>query len=78
MDPAKVRRGSQLTHAKLDENDVRLILELVEYREQARKQSQKLREEVLSLSNKALGEKFGVHYETISKVVRRIDWSHVS
>lgn len=66
----KVRRGSQLPHAKLTESDVRLIRELIAHRE-------KLRAEVSTLTNQCIAEKFNVHHRTIDKISAGETWIHV-
>jgi len=65
-----IRRGEELTQSKLTEEDIRMIRELVKYRE-------KLKKEVAGLSNKALAEKFDVHQRTMDKAVRYETWRHV-
>lgn len=66
----KVLRGSQLTHSKLDENDVRNIRELIAYREN-------LKSEASALSNRKIAEKFGVHNRTIDRIASGENWGHV-
>lgn len=66
----KVKRGVDLPHAKLDEEDIRLIFAAVEERK-------RLRDEANRLSNKALAEKFGVHVRTIDKVTAYETWTHI-
>jgi hypothetical protein len=70
MNRTKVLRGSQLSHAKLDEHDVELIREIVEYRE-------RLKQELKALSNASLADKFGVHIRTIDKITSGESWIHV-
>ena len=77
MNRLKARRGSQLTHAKLHEDDVRLIHELVEHREELRRQAQELRRQADELTDTKIGEKFGVHNRTIGKIAQRNAWTHV-
>lgn len=67
----KVKRGSALPHAKLTEDDVRLIRQLHEYK---RREIERLNRE---LSAKGLAEKFGVHYRTVEKVLMGETWYHV-
>lgn len=65
-----MRKGSELTWAKLTEPDVKIILDCVDERN-------RLREEANRLSNKSLAEKFGVHIRTIDKVMSGETWGHV-
>lgn len=64
------KRGTDLPHAKLDEDSVRLILSAVAERD-------RLRAEAAQLSNKSLALKFGVHYRTIDRIVAGENWTHV-
>ncbi len=66
----KAKRGSQLSHSKLDESDVTQIYGLVKYRN-------KLRTELASLTNAKIAEKFDVHVRTIDRVTAGENWSHV-
>lgn len=66
----KVKRGSQLPHAKLTEEDVRLIHELVAERDEMKRQ-------LAGLTNAAIAEKFGVHRRTIDRVTALEGWGHV-
>ena len=70
LNRTKVKRGSQLPQSKLSEDDVRLIRLLLEDRN-------KLREELKSLSNRAIGEKFGVKACTIDRISSGGGWAHV-
>jgi FixJ family two-component response regulator len=70
LNRTKVRRGSDLTHAKLTEEDVQLVLQLVAYREGLRRQ-------LRHLTNKAIAEKFGVHQRTVDRVISGENWGHV-
>lgn len=65
-----VKRGSDLPHAKLSEDDAAYILRCVERRE-------RLRKEAATLSNRALAERFGVHHRTIDKLTAGYSWTHV-
>lgn len=67
----KVKRGSQLPWAKLDEGDVALIRQLVEERERHRQAASEL-------TNAKLAEKFGVHVRTIDRVTTGENWGHVA
>jgi len=66
-----VKRGSELPWAKLTEDDVALIRQLVDERE-------RLRSEASALTNARLAEKFGVHVRTIDRVTTRENWGHVA
>lgn len=66
-----VKRGSELPWAKLTEEDVSLIRELVREREALKAQ---LRE----LTNAKIAEKFGVHVRTIDRVTTYEGWRHVA
>ena len=67
----KVKRGTELPHAKLTETDVRLVLDAVAERE-------KLRSQARTLSNKALAERLGVHVRTIDRITAGENWGHVA
>lgn len=67
----KVKRGSQLPWAKLNEDDVRLILEMKD------RHKRELERLMATSSNKALAEKFGVHYRTIERITEGRGWTHV-
>ena len=66
----KAHRGSQLPQAKLDESDVRHIRQLIDHRENLKRQAK-------SLSNAMIAEKFGVHLRTIDKISQGHGWTHV-
>ena len=66
----KVLRGSQLPQAKLTEDDVRLIHELVSERDELKRQ-------LAGLTNAKIAEKFGVHRRTIDRVTALEGWGHV-
>lgn len=68
--PINPARGEELPQAKLTKEDIRLIWQCVAERE-------RLREEARRLSNKALAEKFGVHYRTIERITQRWGWVHI-
>jgi len=70
MRPNNPAKGSALPQAKLTEEDIKHIFELVDYRNE-------LREKANQLSNKGLAEKFGVHKSTIEKVLMGQIWRHV-
>lgn len=71
MNRTKMKRGSALPHAKLDEGDVRMIRELVRSRDA-------LRAQLVPLSNRGIAAKFGVHHRTIEKIVQGESWVHVA
>ena len=64
------KRGSQLPQAKLDEDDVAQIRELVRHRD-------RLLAEARTLRNADIAEKFGVAKCTIDKIVYCGGWGHV-
>ena len=66
----KVKRGSELPHAKLNEEKVRIIIDAVMRREGLRKQ-------LADLSNRALDERLGVHVRTVDRVTAGENWGHV-
>ena len=67
----KVKRGEQLPHAKLTNDDVRNIRALIDHREELKRQAS-------LLSNKRLAEKYDVHQRTIEKLSSGFSWSHVT
>jgi hypothetical protein len=67
----KVKRGSELPHAKLTESDVLLIRSLVEHREH-------LKDQARMLTNQRIAEKFGVHQRTIDRITAGESWNHVA
>ena len=66
----KVKRGSELPWAKLTEQDIQLIRELVEERERLKAQAR-------ALTNARIAEKFGVHVRTVDRVTAGETWGHV-
>ena len=66
----KVKRGEDLPHSKLTNDDVLLIRELIEYRDM-------LRQEASKLTNAKIAEKFGVHFRTIDRISAGENWTHV-
>jgi hypothetical protein len=65
------KRGSELPHAKLDEEDIKSIRSEV-------KQREKLRDYIHeSLTNQALADKYNVHIKTIERIVQFQTWNHV-
>ena len=67
----KVKRGSELPWAKLTEDDVRLIREIVAEREEMKKQ-------LKWMTNAALAEKFGVSLNAMERAVTGESWAHVA
>jgi FixJ family two-component response regulator len=70
MNRMKVKRGTELPQAKLDENKVRLILDAV-------KERNNLKAQLANLSNKALAEYLGVSLRTVDRVTAGENWTHV-
>ena len=70
LNRTKVLRGSQLPQAKLTEADVLLIRQLIEHREDLRRQA-------AELTAKKIAEKFGVHVRTIDRISIGESWGHV-
>jgi predicted XRE-type DNA-binding protein len=68
---ANYKRGTELPHAKLTEEDIVNIRALVEHRST-------LLTEARTLSNAALAEKFGVSRSTINKIAMGETWGHVA
>ena len=69
MNRMKVKRGTELPQAKLDEGKVMLILDAV-------KERNNLKAQLANLSNKALAEYLGVHVNTVNRVVAGENWTH--
>ena len=70
LNRTKVKRGSELPWAKLDEPDVLLIRKIVAERE-------KTKEQLKYVTNAALARKFGVHIRTIDRITCGESWGHV-
>jgi len=66
----KVKRGQDLPHSKLTNEDVKLIRELVDHRDQ-------LKKELSGLTNKVISEKFDVHRRTIDRITGGHSWTHI-
>ena len=66
----KVKRGSDLPHSKLTDDDVRMILQIVEDREE-------MKRVLKGMTNAAIAHKFGVHVRSIDRVVTGVTWGHV-
>lgn len=66
----KVKRGEQLPQSKLTDEDVKIIRELVEYRD-------KIKKELSVLTNSAIAEKFDVSQRTIDRITAGHGWTHV-
>lgn len=67
----KAKRGEDLPWAKITEHDVRLIRQI--HRE-GREQMERIR---ATCGPQALAEKFGLHQNTIHKIVSYQIWRHV-
>lgn len=65
-----VKRGSQLPHSKLTEDDVIAIRALVDYRS-------KLLKEAKTLTNAKIAEKFDVSDVTIERIASGERWGHI-
>jgi hypothetical protein len=70
LNRTKVKRGSELPQAKLDDSDVRMIRQLIAERNRHMQAAK-------SLSNALIAEKFGVHYRTIDRISAGESWTHV-
>ena len=70
LNRAKVKRGSDLPHSKLTDDDVRMILQIVEDREE-------MKRVLKGMTNAAIAHKFGVHVRSIDRVVTGETWGHV-
>lgn len=66
----KTKRGEELPHAKLTNQDVKNIRALINYREG-------IKAEASELSNKKIAEKFEVHVRTIDRISSGENWAHV-
>lgn len=71
MNRLKVKRGEQLKHSKLTDDDVRMIRDLIEHREELKRQASEL-------TAAKIAEKFGVHVRTIDRVSGGESWGHVA
>jgi len=60
-----------LPHAKLTEDDVKMIRELMAEREYHRRQAS-------HLTNAKIAEKYGVHQRTIDRISAGENWGHVA
>lgn len=70
LNRTKVLRGSQLPQAKLHEDDVQLILQLVAHRDDLKRQ-------LCLMTNERIAEKFNVHRRTIDRITAGEAWGHV-
>ena len=70
LNRTKVKRGSELPWAKLDEDDVVLIRRLIVEREM-------LKAKARQLTNAKIAEKFAVHVRTIDKISTGETWGYV-
>ncbi len=66
----RVRRGSQLPWAKLNEEKVAEINALIERREE-------LKRELRDMTNAKIAARYGVHQRTIDRVTAGENWGHV-
>ena len=66
----KVKRGSQLPWAKLDESQVSEIRETIERREA-------LKRELREMTNANIAKRYGVHNRTIDRISAGESWIHV-
>jgi FixJ family two-component response regulator len=71
MNQTKVKRGSELPHAKLTEDDIRLIRSFMAEREQ-------MKAMLRGMTNQAIAEKFDVHRRTIDRITSGETWGHVA
>lgn len=70
LNRTKVKRGSELSWAKLDENDVANIRALIREREEYKCKAK-------SLTASKIAEKFDVHRRTIERITAGEVWTHV-
>lgn len=66
----RVKRGSELPHAKLDETDVREIWRLVNEREHLLRAASRR-------TNARIAEMYGVSKRTIDRITAGETWGHV-
>ena len=66
----KAKRGEDLPQSKLTNDDIRLIRGLVEHRD-------RLKAELKNLTNKAIADKFCVHFRTIDRITSYENWTHI-
>jgi hypothetical protein len=69
---------------KLDENDVKMIRELVQYRDTlrdrlaiAQSEVDDLKLKLRGLSDTAIGEKFDIDRKSVARAFSRMTWKHV-
>lgn len=67
----RVKRGSQLPHAKLDEAKVREIFAIVAERDE-------LKVRLRGMTNEAIAARYGVHQRTVDRVTALENWGHVA
>ena len=70
LNRTKVKRGEELPHSKLTDDDVRSIREMMTERSE-------LYRRAASLSNRAIAAKFDVHVRTIDRISNGETWGHV-
>ena len=66
----KVKRGEQLPHAKLRDDDVRQIRAMVNHREQLKRQAS-------AMTNARIAQQYGVHVRTIDRITAGDAWTHI-
>ena len=71
MNRLKVKRGQDLPQSKLTDDDVKMIRQLIEHREELKRQASEL-------TAAKIAEKFGVHIRTIDRVSTGENWGHVA
>ena len=65
-----VRRGEDLPHSKLTEEDVLRIRRLVWFRNE-------LKQVMQTMTNRAIAQDLGVHQRTVDRVTAGENWTHV-
>jgi hypothetical protein len=68
----KARRGTELTHAKVDEEAIRIIRRLHSRKERLVRALNK------KYSAEGLGRRFGLSKSNVNKIVNYATWRHVS
>ena len=71
MNRLKVKRGQDLPQSKLTDDDVKMIRQLIEHREELKRQASEL-------TAAKIAQKFGVHYRTIDRISTGEGWGHVA
>lgn len=65
-----MKRGTDLPHAKLNDDKVREIRAIVDERNI-------LKEKLKTMSNAAMAKQYGVHIHTIERITSGENWGHV-